>query len=72
MWLFAHYVWTNVEIGPNPKDQSIWLIVITKLGCENKIMLHRPLLIIAIIATYISSCVGIVKTETKLSSVTLY
>ena len=50
MWLFAHYVWKSVEICPNPKGQSIWLIVITKLGCENKIMLHRPLVIIAIIA----------------------
>ena len=52
MWLFAHYysVWKIVLICPNPKGQSIWLIVITKLGCENKIMLHRPLVIIAIIA----------------------
>ena len=50
MWLFAHYVWENVKICPDPKGQSIWLIVITKLGCENKIMLHQPLPIIAIIA----------------------
>ena len=55
MWLFAHYVWKNVLICPNPKGQSIWLIVITKLGCENKIMLDRPLLIIAIIAVFASS-----------------
>ena len=54
MWLFAHYVWKSVEICPNPKGQSIWLIVITKLGCENKIMLDRPLLIIAIIAIAIA------------------
>ena len=71
MWLFAHYVWKSVEICPNPKGQSIWLIVITKLGCENKIMLDRPFLIIAIIAI---ASVCIVETESIHFgfSVTLY
>ena len=59
MWLFAHYVWKSVEICPNPKGQSIWLIVITKLGCENKIMLDRPLLIIAIIAIAIAIAIAL-------------